>query len=144
MLSYRRGVPNPKAVHDFVFVSFTGKLRRVIHYLGFQTSAGPRSRLEPRLLPGEEEEEEEEGRPVYLLHKSTPVVINWTCLRINAASVRVCLLYACVCKTHALVMRTRYGRARDNYRLLRLFWGAEQNRSRCQHTHLQSTDPPEA
>ena len=59
-------------------MSFTGKLRRVIHYLGFQTSAGPRSSLERRLLPGEEEEEEEgkeeeeeeeeeeEGRPVCL------------------------------------------------------------------------------
>lgn len=61
------------------------------------------------------------------------------CLRVNGAqtaSTRACV-YCMYAKTHALIIRTRYGRARDNYRLLKLFGDWARERSLCQHTHLQ-------
>lgn len=68
------------------------------------------------------------------------------CLRVNGAqtaSTRACV-YCMYAKTHALIIRTRYGRARDNYRLLKLFGDWARERSLCQHTPAESTALPGA
>lgn len=78
------------------------------------------------------------------LHKSSPAVINWMCLRINASCVSpgVFTVYVCV-----RLEQSSWEHVMAGHGIITGCWdclGTEQNRSRCQHTHLQSTASPEA